>query len=348
MAEMSGPALRPIEVGVPPEPVPELHSTMLERFGLLARLLVALLFRDVRVRPEAVEHVRELAAKGTIVYVMRYRSTNDYLLVNAVALREGLPLARFAPGVSTVAFRPLGDLVRWLFRRRRRARSAVHAACTGLVAQGSPVLLFMRSQAVAGRRRRALAAARLGPQYLRDVVRAAQAGVRPVYLVPVAIFRGKGFRRKESRLATLLYSVQEAPGEAKRLFNYLWNAEETQLTLGREVALDSFIDEYRREGEERIVRRLARALQIFLYREERLVWGPTLLPRRIVRRQVLRDPELTKLVRRMANQRGVPRRRVWKEVLGYFNEMAANYNGLYFGLLEAVFNRLWTRVFAFL
>jgi glycerol-3-phosphate O-acyltransferase len=345
MAEASGSAPRVAEVVVPPDLVPELHSAMLERFGLLARLLVRLLFHHVRVRPEAIEHVRALSEKGTIVYVMRYRSTIDYLLVNAVALREGLPLARFAPGVSTVAFRPLGDMVRWLFKRRR-ARAALHSACAGLVARGSPVLLFMRSQSVAGRRRRALAAARLGPQYLRDVVRAAQVGIRPVYLVPVAIFRGKGFRRKESRLATLLYSVQEAPGEAKRLFNYLWNAEETQLTLGREVALDSFIEEYRREGEERIVRRLARALQIFLYREERLVWGPTLLPRRVVRRHVLRDPELTKLVRRMTNQRGVPRRRVWKEARGDFDEMAANFNGAYFGVLEALFNRIWPRVFA--
>src|SRR5262249_34506519 len=179
-----------------------------------------------------------------------------------------------------------------------------------LVGEGEPVLLFIRSQAVAGRRRRALEAARLGPQYLRDVVRAAQVGVRPVFLVPVAIFRGKGFRRKESRLATLLYSVQEAPGEAKRLFTYLWNAEETQLTLGREIALERFVADFRREGEDRVVRRLGRALQIFLYREERLVWGPTLQPRRMVRRQVLRDSELSRLVRRIANERGVPKRRV--------------------------------------
>ena len=82
---------------------------MLERFGLLARLLVRLIFSRVRLRPEAVEHLRQLARQGTIVYVMRYRSTLDYVLVNAVLLREGLPLARFAPGVSTVRFRPLGD-----------------------------------------------------------------------------------------------------------------------------------------------------------------------------------------------------------------------------------------------
>src|SRR5262249_60112152 len=157
-----------------------------------------------------------------------------------------------------------------------------------------------------GRRRRALGAARLGPQYLRDVVRAAQAATRPEFLVPVAIFRGKGFRRKESRFATLLYSVQEAPGEAKRLFTYLWNAEEVQLTLGREIDLDRFVQDYRRESEERIVRRLSRALQIFLYREERLVWGPTLLPRRVVRRTVLRDPELARLGRRIAAQPRVP------------------------------------------
>ncbi len=327
-----------------PRPVAAQRSTMLERFGVLARLLVHLLFRHVRVRPEAVEHLRQLARQGTLIYVMRYRSALDYLLVNAVLLREGLPLARFAPGVSTVAFRPLGELLGWLFRRRRRAGGG-HVACSALVARGESVLLFMRSQAVAGRRRRALAAARLGPQYLRDVVRVAPAAGRPVFLVPVAIFRGKGFRRKESRLATLLYSVQEAPGEAKRFFNYLWNAEETQLTLGREIVLDRFVQDYRGEGDERIVRRLARALQIFLYREERLVWGPPLLPRRLVRRQVLRDPELARLVRRIAAERGLPRRRVWKEARGYFDEMAANFNGLYFGLLEAIFNRIWPRVF---
>ncbi|HLY36595.1 MAG TPA: 1-acyl-sn-glycerol-3-phosphate acyltransferase [Candidatus Binatia bacterium] len=345
MAEPSIPARVTPVASPPPASVPEQRSTMLERFGLLARVLVRFLFRHVHVRPEAVEHLRHLSRQGTIIYVMRYRSTLDYLLVNAILLREGLPLARFAPGLSTVVFRPLGDMVAWLFRRRR-ARAAAHAACAALVAQGKPVLLFIRSQAVAGRRRRALEAARLGPQYLRDVVRAAQAGTRPVFLVPVAIFRGKGFRRKESRFATLLYSVQEAPGEAKRLFTYLWNAEQIQLTLGREIDLDRFVQDYRRESEERVVRRLARALQIFLYREERLVWGPTLLPRRIVRRTVLRDPELARLVRRIAAQRGVARRRIWKEARGYFDEMAANYNGLYFAVLEVLFNRIWPRVFA--
>src|SRR6185503_8517229 len=97
-------------------------------------------------------------------------------------------------------------------------------------------------------------------------------------------------------------------------------------------------------GEERLVRRLARALAIFLYREERVVSGPTLLPRRLVRRTVLRDGELARLVRRMSAERAVRRGRIWREARGYFDEIAANYNGFYFGIIEAVFKRIWPRV----
>ena len=74
--------------------------------------------------------------------------------------------------------------------------------------------------------------------------------------------------------------------------------------------------------------------------------GPTLLPRRVVREMVLRDPELARLTRRLAAERGVPRRKVVKEARGYVDEMAAHFNGLYFGILEFLFNRILPRVFS--
>jgi glycerol-3-phosphate O-acyltransferase len=320
---------------------------MVERFGVLGRLLVDLAFRKVHMRPESVTRIRRLAEQGTVVYVMRYRSTIDYLLVNALLLREGLPLARFAPGVSSVLWRPFGQMLRWLGRRPRPLPAQQHRECAESVAAGEAVLLFMRSQAVAGRRRWALSAARLGPQYLRDVLRASATAGRPVFLVPLAIFRNTGYRRKESRLAALVYSVQEAPGEARRLITYLWAPEELQVSVGREIALARFVEEHRRDGEERTVRRLTRALQIFLYREERVVLGPALLPRRVVREHVLRDPELARTIRQLAGERGVSRGRVVKEARRYLREMAAAFNGIYFGVLEFVFTRIiWPRTFA--
>jgi glycerol-3-phosphate O-acyltransferase len=336
--------VEPVRVDAP-EPGAE-RSAMLTRFGILGRLLVSLVFQHVQVLPESVAHVRKLAETHTIVYVMRYRSIIDYLLVNAVLLREGLPLARFAPGVSMLPWGPLGELLRWLTGRRPRPQRTAPARCGALVAAGQPVLLFMRSQTVAGRRRRALQAARIGTRFLRDVMRGAQAGPRPTILIPVAIFRGPGFRRRESRFATLIYSVQEAPGEARRALTYLWNAEHVRLTLGREIGLQRFVDGQRGENEERIVRRLVRTLQIDLYREERLVLGPALLPRRMVREQVLRDPDLARLTRQLAAQRGVRREKIQKQARAYIDEIAANFNGLYFGVLEFLFNRIWPRVFS--
>jgi hypothetical protein len=144
------------------------------------------------------------------------------------------------------------------------------------------VLIFLRNQAVLGRRRRALAAARFGPRFLREVVSAAAEAPRPVYLVPLAIVQGgTGYRRRESRVATLLYSVQDAPGEAKRLFSYVWNRGQAQLVSGQPVA--SAMMPAPRARRRTDSPRLARMLQIRLYREERIVQGPV-CTRRAVRK----------------------------------------------------------------
>jgi glycerol-3-phosphate O-acyltransferase len=147
-------------------------------------------------------------------------------------------------------------------------------------------------------------------------------------------------------VATLLYSVQDAPGEAKRLFSYVWNRGQAQLLGGRDVALAEVVAEAPDEPGDRVARRLARTLQIHLYREERVVQGPALRSAREVRDIVLRDPELVRLTRRLANERAVPRRQVVAEARGYMRELAARFNGLYFSILELGFNWIWPKVFS--
>ncbi|MFI5365324.1 MAG: 1-acyl-sn-glycerol-3-phosphate acyltransferase [Candidatus Binatia bacterium] len=329
----------------------------IRRFGFLPGLLCRNVFAQVRVEPGAVEHIRTLAARGSIVYVMRYRSLVDYLLIAFILLREGLPLPEFVSDIPTLLLRPLREIVRTLWQRVRTAqmygkelrRVEDRDRCQRLVSQARPVLIFMRSRAARPRalesRRAAVTRARSGTDYLREIVHAGRTNDHEVYLVPLAVLRGRGFRKKESRLATLVYSVQEAPGELKRLLSLLWNARETNITVGKEIALGSFAEQHRHDGEERIVRRLARALQIFLHREERVVWGPTLLPKRTVRQLVLQSEELAQLIRRLAAERGQPESQLWRTAERYFDEMAANYKGSYFAVIEFIFNRIWPRVF---
>ena len=341
----------------PQSPQPQSDPGPLRRLGFLPGLLCRKIFSQVRIDPEASQRIRALAARGTIVYVMRYRSLVDYLLIAFILLREGLPIPEFVSDIATLLLRPLNENVTVVRQRLRSARIfgkemrhfEDRDRCQRLVNQGRPVLIFMRSRARGVRpfqsRRAAANRVRTGTDYLQDIVHAGWTNDREMFLVPLAVLRGRGFRRRESRLATLIYSVQEAPGELKRLLSLVWNAHETHITIGKEIPFREFLQRYGQEGEARLVRRLARVLQIFLYREERVVWGPTLLPKRTVRQLVVQGEELAALIRRLARERNQPESQLWRTAERYFGEIAANYNGTYFAILEFAFNHIWPRVF---
>ena len=341
----------------PPPPAAASPPPAAPRFNWLVEWICRRLFASIRISPSTVEHIRTLAARGPIVYVMRRRSWVDFLLVAFVLKREGLPAPEFVNDLPLFWARPLPDMGRavwrWLKRTRLFGRElrafADRSRCQRLVAAGRPVLLFLRGH-VAGvggpRRRRGLSGLRTGPDYLREIVHHTWLSSGPeVSAVPVAVLRGRGMRRKESRLATLVYSVQEMPGEVRRLISLLWNLNGTSLSVGVEVGVRAFTREYQREGEERIVRRLTRALQIYLYREERVVWGPLLLPKRQVRRRALQDDEVRSVIRELAATGRQPESQLWRQAEKYFDEMAANFHGIYFSFLEFVFNRIWPRLF---
>jgi glycerol-3-phosphate O-acyltransferase len=327
------------------------------RFNLLTDWLCRRLFASIRLTPTAVEHIRDLAQRGAVVYVMRHRSWIDYLLVYYVLRREGLPLPEFVNDLSLWFLRPLSAMVRGAWRRLRKTRLfgrelreyEERSRCQRLVAAGRPVLLFLRARPPRGsvrrQRKRALRRVRTGSDYLREIVHHLWTSGGEVSLVPVAVLRGRGMRRKESRLATLVYSVQEMPGEIRRFISLVWNRHETTITIGGEVAVRELTAQYQREGEERIVRRLTRALQIFLYREERVVWGPQLLPKRQVRHRTLQDDEVRATIRELSLSGRQPESQLWRQAEKYFDEMAANFHGIYFSILELVFNRIWPRLF---
>jgi glycerol-3-phosphate O-acyltransferase len=324
---------------------------MSERLGWIHWLLSRFAFAFVRVDARAVERVRGLSARGSVVYVMNTRSVADYLMVNAVFRRQQFPLPQFANGTPIGWFRSL----RWILRRiagrlarldvfgGRKRRLADRELARELVARGEPILLFLRTRARLGGRRRP-EARRIGQEFLADIVRLARGG-HEIFLVPLAPLRGRGYRRKSSRLGTPIYSVHDTPGDAKKLLTFLFNRRDLALTIGEEIPLRGFLERYGHEGDERLVRRLGRVLHLFLVREERVVWGPPLRPRSEVRRIVLGSPELASEIHRIAQTRGVPEERVRAEAERDFDEIAADFRGSVFTLVAFVFRRIWNRMF---
>jgi len=336
---------------------PSHHSAMVRRFGLLPRWFARLAFQHVRMDTADIDRLRRLANEGTLVYVMRYRSLVDYFLVNWMLLQEGLPLPRFANGISSLWLRPLRDMIAILWQRMTTAQlfgkevrqSRERDLAGQLVAHGRSVLLFIRSSRGGMARARGGSPApelRRGSDYLREIAHDVWQKEQPVFLVPLAIFRGSGLRRKGSRLASFVYSVHEAPSDLKKLVTYVWNAHELTVSIGSEIPLNAFVAKYQGESEDRIVRRLTRALQMFLYREERVVWGPTVQSKRQVREMVLGSDAVQKAVREVARERKVSEEKIAKEARGYFDEMAADFRGSYLAVLAFFFHRIWRRMFS--
>jgi glycerol-3-phosphate O-acyltransferase len=339
---------------VPAMPAAPELSAMTGRFGILGRILARLAFHRIRVDEAAVERVRALGRQGSLVYVLHQRSVIDYLMVNVVLLREGLPLPQFASGISALWSRPLSDILRHLRQRlrglglySRQIRDARNQdRCVEFVHQGRPVLVFMGGPQQRAWRRRSREATRDATEYLRGIVHSLWGRETQVYLVPIAIFRGAGLPKREARPLAPFYLVRKMPGELKRLLAYLWNRRETVMTLGNEIAVQEFIDERRDGGEEQVVNRLTRELHGFLYNEERVVWGPPLRPRSVVRDAVLSGGEIAELVQTLARERRVPEEKIWKEAENAFEEMAANFDGLYFGMVASLFRVIWARIFS--
>ena len=350
--------LRPEPERTPNETDARHPSAMSQRLGWLHWLLSRYAFAYVHVDPRMADRVRHLAERGTIVYVLRYRSVADYLFVHSVFHRDNLPLPEFANGVSIGWFRSLRWIIRRIFERlrtrevfffgRRRERFDRDSAAR-LLAEGKPILLFLRRRATGirgiGRPFSATEGVRIGDAYLEDVLRIARETGREIFTVPLAPLRGRGYRRRESRVSQLIYSVRDAPNEAKKLVTFLFNRRDLSLTIGREIRVTEFIEKYESESSRERAHRLGRVLLLFLHREERVVWGPPLLPKREVREIVLAAPETREEIERIARERNVAIARVEREARGYFDEMAASFSGVYFSFLALVFRRIWNRMF---
>lgn len=332
-------------------------TTMLTRFGAVAGWLGRKLFGHIQLSPAEVERIRACAREGTVVYVMRYPSILDTLLMNLLLLEADLPLAHLSNGKTTLYLRRPITMIRVLLRRlfalrhlfgkelRDRER---RDRCVRLVETRKPVLLFLRGTKLGLYMRRvdAVEAMEQERDLLGEIVRKQWDWDRKIFLVPLAVFWQKG-PRQQSRVAlsSIFYGVKERPGDLKKFLSFLLNYRDLFVRVGQPVDLRTFIEDRKAEGQPAIAKKLRRSLQLFLYREEKVVHGPVIRPRRQIRDLVTGDPEVRELIEKISVSTGEEESKVRKRSERYFDEIAANFHGTYIAFLDIVVSWAYARVF---
>jgi glycerol-3-phosphate O-acyltransferase len=344
----SQPTRAPLAAAAAPPPLDAL-SAMTPRFNFFFRWFARRFFAHFGLDEKGVAELRELERQGTVVYVMRYASRLDYFLFNTLFLREGLRLSRFANGIRFHAYRPLFEFLRIGLGHRESPRPERERAFAGQLTQaGQSFFLFLRTArlgSMLATREQAVAQGQSELDLLEEVVRGVWDSPRPIHVVPLAIFWRKGPRSRR-RFLNLFYGARTRPSDLAKVASFLTTYRDLAVKIGEAIDLRAFIADRRAQGQYAVARMVRRSILMFLYREEKVVEGPTLQPRSKVQEIVLADPGVEVAIQRRAAERGVPIERARADAQAMFVEIAANMSSTFLAILNFFVSAIIRRLFA--
>ena len=323
---------------------------MTERFNLAFRWFARRYFRHFGLDDPTVARLRQLEERGSVIYVMCYSSRLDYFLFNTLFWREGLRLSAFANGIRFWYYRPLLEALRSWRRGRQETRGKSEREHTGewvrsLATDPNSFFLFLRTARPGGRRRHAGLEGRAELDLLEEVVGAVWTSERPVHVVPLALFWRKG-PRAQRRFLNLFYGAATRPSDLAKLTAFFTTYRDLAVKVGDPIDLLSFISARRSQGEHVVARTVRRSILTFLWREEKVVEGPSLRPLHRVEQIVVGDARVQEAIAQRAEEKGVSSARARGDAEKMLREIAANMNSTFLAILNILVGSVLKRLFA--
>jgi glycerol-3-phosphate O-acyltransferase len=326
-------------------------SAMTPRFNFLFRWFAKRYFGEITLDGATIERLRALEAAGTVVYVMRYASRLDYFLFNWLFLRHGLRLSSFANGIRFDYYQPLWQAFMGRLRARRSPHGALSASdrdrVRAQIERGSSLFVFLRTERLRSwlrGRRHVATAERSDLDALAEAVGSAWDGATPVSVVPIALFWRPG-PRSERRFLNLAYGAPTRPTDVAKVTSFLVNYHNLAVKVADPIDLTGFVQERRAEGQDAVVRKVRRSILVFLYREEKVVEGPTLRPRHKIQEMILATPRVRVAIEERARERGRSAEAARADAEKMFREIAANMSSTLLAILNVIVTALFRRVF---
>lgn len=326
------------------------QSAMHTRYGWFLKWLSWTFFRHAHVDEAQVARIREVAAQGDVVYVMKNRSLLDYLYFNWLYLKEGLPLPRFANEVNLWLWFPVWRGFRtwiakgiWFLRHGFLPDPVDSGWVEQLIFSHKPVLLFLK-------RRRTFTDALRRYRPHRDVaealIAAARASERPLYVVPqLALWE----RRPETGRKTpvdVVFGEADRPHPFRKLWAFVTHYHDGVVTFGEPVEMKKLLADLGDGSDDLLVKKVRWMLLQHLYRERKVVTGPRLMPVAQMAKRIQGDPEVRTEVERVAAKEGKPADAIRKRVDRMIVKMAADLRWNWLMAVERLLRWVWNNIYS--
>ena len=326
---------------------------MTPRFNFFFNWFARRFFGHFDLDSAAVERIHSLESRGSMVYVMRYSSRLDYLLFNTLFRRHEIRLSSFANGLRFEMYGPIWPTLRRAFSRKRgRSRAVEHGEdqqyVRRLTRSGESFFLFLRTERLRTFWRGLWRMRHRQDEFdlLEEVIREARSGGRSVFVVPLSIFWRKGPRRVRNRFLNLDYGSLSRPSDLAKVGSFLLNYRSLSVKVGEAIDIQAYLATHRDRSQSRITRTIRRSILIHLYREEKVVEGPTLQSATRVLREMLADPGVKAAMKERAERRRGSMQKAERDVEKIHREIAARMNSTLLALLGLVAGALLRRLFS--
>ncbi|MGF1465351.1 MAG: 1-acyl-sn-glycerol-3-phosphate acyltransferase [Sandaracinaceae bacterium] len=327
----------------PPRPQPDRPSPPREEEpGPLSarRWLTERLVAQLHVDDRWSRQVRDAAADGVVIYVLRTVSIADFVALDRLTQRFGLPRIRFVNDLGLDAVSALGLGAR------------TEGSLADVLSRGESALLFLRREGDGRRDRGRRAAPRPDEvDHLLDLVELQRTLGRPIRLVPQTLVwnlrperRERGWRELLAGAAALP-NVVPLPGPIRSLWRLVRGSGSGRLRSGEPFDVASLLREHPELSDPEAADAIRYGLLRRIERERRHVVGPARKSPARIRDELLRSPRLRRHIEADAGQRKERVVEVERYVERELEKLCARMDPSTFRMLATLLEPVFNRVF---
>jgi len=303
-------------------------------------------FDKIQVDEAWVRSVKNLAAEGSVVYVLRNLNFIDFLALDYLTKRHRLPQIRFVNDLGLWILNPMGK--GWwnaiappphVSRSAELEDALERGGSAALFLKRPPGIIDLAAGASGGR------GLQEGDGLVRTLFELQRKRERPILLVPQVFVWTKFPDSRGTEPFDFILGPREWPSPLRTVAQFLYNYKHVELKLGEPIELSAFLADNAGASDPALVRRLTYAVLGRLERERRSVTGPAEKPPERVRQEIIRSPKMRAVIDDLADER-TDRYVLQARALEMLRELQATPDRTTIKALEVVFDRVFTRIYA--
>ena len=322
-------------------------SRMVLRFNGLHEKIFLPNFNHVQVREDDLLRLKELAQKGTLVFVMKTKGQLEYSFLNHRFLKEGIPLVELAPGLRTLFWRPFKEMFGLILGKLgalSEKKNQNGEIIEEKIANGQNVLLHLKPS-----RAFFFGEEEKPAPFLPHLIKSAKANLRPVFVIPVDYLHKRHPDKEEKTWFDLWFGEKSNPGKFRKFILFLSNYRKpASVNFGEALDLKTWMDEEGFAHDENVEASVSALQSILLNRlsiERKAITGPTLKPSSHFLSKMLSDVSFQEEVKKISVLQNKTEEEILSVARSIFKEMVADINYTFIDFYDQMIRFITTHVF---